>query len=197
MVSPTVISSSLPIPRDNSAGASCSHRLGVFDDYLEHCHRSCSHWKDWDKLLFCVQQNDLNQVKSLILDHGVSPTYSNPMKQSALHIAAGYGHVECLEFLLHNLSDVDDKDQAINAQNRLSGATPLHCCLQKSTTGVVEASVRRMACVHLLMQAGARTDIPDAHGKTALDYWKEQDLQDESLSMASLHLLNNSNQIVV
>ena len=199
MTTPTLVcSSSAPLARDVDGGG-CSHHLGVFDDYLEHCHRSCSHWKDWDKLLFCVQQNKLDEVKRLVLERDVSPTYSNPMKQSALHIAASYGHVECLEFLLQQIPKfTDNSSDAINAPNRLSGATPLHCCLQKIAPGSTEASTRRMACVHLLMRAGARTDVPDARGKTPLDYWKEQDyLQDESLSLTSLQLLNNSNQIVV
>jgi ankyrin repeat protein len=196
MTTPVATSLTYQDARSHSGGGGCSHHLGVFDDYLEHCHRSCSNLKDSDQLLFCVQQNNLEAVEKLVLEGGVSPVYSNPMKQSALHIAARYGHVECLQFLLQQIQKNGNIAGVINAQNRLCGATPLHCCLQKTTNTEAEAS-RHMACVHLLMQAGARIDVPDAEGKTPLDFWREQDARDESLSLTSLSLLNGSNQVAV
>jgi ankyrin repeat protein len=104
------------------------------------------------------------------------------MKQSALHIAARYGHVECLEFVLQRIPH-ENRIKAVNSKNRLSGATPLHCCLQKNNAAVVvesgkkkisqESLSRRMATVRLLIQAGANLEAQDAAGKTPLDYWKE------------------------
>jgi ankyrin repeat protein len=134
---------------------SCHHRFGVFDDYLKHCHESCSRYSDWHRLLFACQQNKLDIVQQLIEEGGVDPSYSNPMKQSALHIAARYGHVECLEYLLQRIP-YENRTQAVNSKNRLSGATPLHCCLQKNASGKNE-----------------KTKESDAAGKTPLDFLKE------------------------
>jgi ankyrin repeat protein len=161
-------------------------------------------------LLFACQQNKTDLVNQLIQTEGVDPCYSNPVGQSALHIAAGWGHVECLSLLLKHLkvtaTSTDSRNSvvqnAINAKNTLTGATPLHCCLQKNyskatnTTNTIESSSdhngssdshkndsnegpddprvhRRLACVHLLIEAGADLEIKDMHGKTPVDYWKE------------------------
>jgi ankyrin repeat protein len=166
-----------------SSSRSCSHHSNVFDDYLEHCHRACSKFHDWDRLLFACQQNKLPQIKELVLEQGVDPFYSNPMKQSALHIAARNGHVECLDFLLnechHNIHDTSDKKKAaVNAKNLLSGATPLHCCfhtakpISKGHDDDQYQMERRIACAHLLIRAGAQINVLDAAGKTPLQYWR-------------------------
>jgi hypothetical protein len=154
---------------------SCQHVMGVFDDYLKHCHESCSRYSDWDRLLFACQQNKREIVRHLIEEGGVDPSYCNPMKQSALHIAAGYGHVECLEYVLQRIPH-ENRIHVVNSKNRLSGATPLHCCLQKNASGKKERNQesisRRMASVRLLIQAGANLEVQDATGKTPLDYWE-------------------------
>jgi ankyrin repeat protein len=157
-----------------SSSHSCNHHVGVFDDYLKHCHESCSRYSDWDRLLFACQQNKLDVVQHLIEEGGVDPSYSNPMKQSALHIAARYGHVQCLEYLLQRIPS-EQRVVAVNAKNRLSGATPLHCCLQRTVKGDSDEELRSrlMAGVLLLVQAGADMSIPDLTGKTPLDYWKQ------------------------
>ncbi|KAG7343478.1 ankyrin repeat domain protein [Nitzschia inconspicua] len=157
-----------------SSHSSCHHHMGVFDDYLKHCHEGCSRYCDWDRLLFACQQNKLDLVQHLITEGGVDPSYSNPMKQSALHIAARYGHIECLEYLLQNIPS-DRLTDVVNSKNRLSGATPLHCCLQKALNehGDDLLRSRLVACALRLVQVGADLTMVDAMGKTPLDYWKE------------------------
>jgi len=171
----------------SSSSSSCS----VFDDYLAHCQRESP--LGWDRLLFACQQNKIELVRYLVDQEGVAPFYKNPVGQSALHIAARYGHVECLSFLLSCLPSTDEEheqvneqghEDVVNAQNRLTGATPLHSCLQtktphKNSNGTSldeytqEQLARRLTCAHLLIQAGANLEIPDHTGKTPLEYWRE------------------------
>ena len=55
---------------------------------------------------------------------------------------------------------------AVNAQNKMTGATPLHCTAQ-SGKGSIE---RRIQCVKLLIAHGADLSKPDFFGKTAAEY---------------------------
>jgi ankyrin repeat protein len=56
---------------------------------------------EWDRLLSACQNNDLNLVRKLVVDEGVSPSHSNRVGQSALHIATFGGHGK--KFLPHTL----------------------------------------------------------------------------------------------
>jgi ankyrin repeat protein len=138
--------------------------------------------------LYAVQRNDVEEVRTLLREDKVPRSYANPVGQSAVHIAAGYGHWESLRLLL--LMEEDDKETLssssssssssivstwtlVNSKNRLSGSTPLHCCLQKRPNGTVD-KVRRLACVHLLVQAGADLGVPEgSSGRTPVQYWRD------------------------
>jgi ankyrin repeat protein len=127
----------------------------------------------------------------LLSEERIPPYYTNPMGQSAIHIAAQYGHLECLKCLLLSSSLLLEgrqaaaaapigaiEDDVVNSKNRLKGATPLHCCLYKAPASQQEKA-RRLACVHLLINAGASLEIvEDSTGKTALQYWKENGYDD-------------------
>jgi Ankyrin repeat len=76
----------------------------------------------------------------------------------------------------------------VDASNMLTGATPLHCCLQHKTLshGTINAKMQskrsktnRMACVRLLVQAGADWNAPDMEGRTPLDYYDEDDEEED------------------
>jgi ankyrin repeat protein len=56
---------------------------------------------DWDRLFSACQMNDPNLVRQLVVDEGVSPSHSNRVGQSALHIAALWGHGKA--YLPHTL----------------------------------------------------------------------------------------------
>ena len=70
--------------------------------------------------------------------------------------------MEAVEALLEHKANV-------NAQNTMTGATPLHCAAQ-SMKGTVE---RRMECIDLLIAHGADVSKPDFFGKTAAEYSDE------------------------
>lgn len=78
--------------------------------------------------------------------------------------------VEAVEALLQHQA-------AVNAQNSMTGATPLHCTAQ-SAKGTV---LRRMECIDLLIANGADVSKPDFFGKTAADYC---DIQEDGPLMA-------------
>lgn len=58
---------------------------------------------------------------------------------------------------------------AVNVQNNLTGATPLHCVVQ-SMKGVKS---RRMQCMDLLIANGADVSQPDMFGKVAAEYCQD------------------------
>lgn len=154
----------------------------VFDDVLAHR----SH-PEWDRLLFaCCHRNNVGEVQRLLVDEGIDPSHANPVGQSALHVAAWYGHFETVNVLLQHGAKVD-------AANALTGATPLHCCLQHNhnrrpadnnnnnitCAKLLRAAQRndrhcRLECVRLLVRAGAAWDATDMMGKTPLDYYSEE-----------------------
>lgn len=119
---------------------------------------------EWDRILRSAMKNDSLGIRRLVEEEGVSPSHSNAVKQSALHIAAIWGNVEALEELLKHTAEV-------NAQNTMTGATPLHCATQ-SMKGEFP---RRLMCVERLIAAGANVDVADFFGKLAGDYLTEGD----------------------
>ena len=108
---------------------------------------------EWDMLLSAAQKNRPDLIAEMIETGGVNPSHSNGVGQSAVHIAALWGHHESLEALV-------SRGASVNAQNNLSGATPLHMVAQslKSTVG------RRLRCAELLVAHGARVDQRDHFG---------------------------------
>lgn len=71
--------------------------------------------------------------------------------------------VEAVEALLEHKANV-------NAQNNMTGATPLHCAVQ-SMKGTLE---RRIECVDRLIAYGADVSIADFFGKTASEYCDDE-----------------------
>ena len=51
---------------------------------------------EWDMLLSAAQKNDPVKIRTLITKEGVSASHANRVGQSALHIAALWGHGEFL-----------------------------------------------------------------------------------------------------
>ena len=47
---------------------------------------------EWDQLLSASQKNLPDTIHSLVVDEGVDPSHANRVGQSALHIAALWGH---------------------------------------------------------------------------------------------------------
>ncbi len=112
---------------------------------------------EWDRLLSCAQKNNANEIQRLIAQ-GVSPSHSNAINQSALHIACLWGNIAATQVLLTHSADV-------KAQNRITGASPLHSCVQSSKT----PAMNRVKCAELLIEAGADVHLKDLYGMTPLD----------------------------
>ena len=106
------------------------------------------------RLLSAAQQNDAEQVRALV-ESGISATFANTVGQTALHIAALWGSAEACAALLRHGAD-------LNAQNALSGATPLHMAASSN-----KDLGRRVECARLIVEAGADLTIVDYENKTA------------------------------
>jgi ankyrin repeat protein len=122
---------------------------------------------EYDRLLVACQKNDVELVRELLLEEGVNPSHANPAGQSALHISAWWAHVDCLLLLLEQGANV-------HAANSLTGATPLHGCIQSSKASLVKS--RRLQCIDLLLRGGADPNAKDKLGKRPLDYLAESDI---------------------
>jgi ankyrin repeat protein len=113
---------------------------------------------EWDRLLSAAQKNNVQEIHRLIKDHNVSPSHANAFGQSALHIACLWGNKEAVEALLSHGANV-------KAQNRITGATPLHSCVQSSKL----PSMNRVECARMLFENGADAHLKDLYDMTALD----------------------------
>ena len=112
---------------------------------------------EWDMLLSAAQKNRPELIAEMIDIGGVNPSHSNAVGQTALHIAALWGHHESVEALATRGANV-------NAQNDMSGASPLHMVAQ-SLKSTLE---RRLRCAEVLIAHGARVDQTDHNGMMPL-----------------------------
>ena len=81
---------------------------------------------EWDLLLSAAAQNDLPKMRELVEGPLQVPVlHTNGVGQSALHIAALWGHAPIVQYLLAHGADV-------NAVNSIQGFTPLHSALSSS-----------------------------------------------------------------
>lgn len=113
---------------------------------------------EWDKLLIAAQKNLPDIIKDLVQNKGVSASHSNVINQSALHIACLWGNVEATKALL-------EEGASVSMQNTISGATPLHSCIQSSK----EPNLNRLECAKLLIEYGADVHQKDNFGLRPLD----------------------------
>jgi ankyrin repeat protein len=132
---------------------------------------------EWDRLLSSAQKNNAAEIRRLITEENVSPSHSNAINQSALHIACLWGNIDAVQALLSHSAD-------IKAQNRITGASPLHSCAQSSKT----PAMNRVKCAELLIDAGADVHLKDLYGLTPLEYLEAEaerggfDMDDEYAS---------------
>jgi len=111
-----------------------------------------------DRILSAAQKNNAEEIERLVKS-GVSPSHSNSLGQSALHIAALWGNVEAVETLLRLKASA-------NAKNWM-GCTPLFSAVQSTK----EPALNRVACAKLLIQTGNADVAPvDLYEKTPLQY---------------------------
>ena len=103
-------------------------------------------------------QNDPAQIQALITA-GASASHANGVGQTALHIAALWGNVEACTVLVKNGAN-------LNAQNTMSGGTPLHMAAGSKKDNVAG----RLKCAKLIVEAGADVTITGFDGRMA---WQE------------------------
>ncbi|KAK7793777.1 hypothetical protein R5R35_013032 [Gryllus longicercus] len=102
------------------------------------------------RLMAAAEAGDLEQILEC-LAAGVPIEATDSRRNTALHVAAGNGRWEVLEYLVCAGANV-------NARNRY-GATPLHSAAYSDTSGT---------CTAALLNAGARINVVDADGWTPL-----------------------------
>lgn len=112
----------------------------------------------WDRILSCAQQNNSDEIHRLVLEENVSPNHSNQIQQSALHVASLWGNIEAVQALLSHSANV-------KAQNQITGASPLHSCVQSSKV----PAMNRFHCAKMLIDAGADLHLKDLYGLSPLD----------------------------
>lgn len=103
-------------------------------------------------LLLATKSNYYNIVR-LLVDSGVNINYQDTNGETALHVAARYGHVECAQILLDGKADTDLAEQYF-------GWTPTHIAAVDGHVKIIE----------LLIAAGAVVNKPDLSGWNAREH---------------------------
>eukprot|EP00977_Amphora_coffeiformis_P006944 scaffold1511_cov170-Amphora_coffeaeformis.AAC.15 len=113
-------------------------------------------------LLRAAQTNRPTEILRLVKLGGVSPNHANQVGLTALHIAALWGHVDCVAMLVSK-----DIGANPNATNLLSRATPLHMLIQGRK---IREAPRLHLIIDVLLDAGADPNLADAMGRLPVDY---------------------------
>jgi ankyrin repeat protein len=106
-----------------------------------------------DAMLKAIHVPDVGAVKTLLLQ-GVGPNATDNYGVPLLHFAVRNNNVKITELLLDHGADPNQVSPA--------GFTPLMSAAEKS-----------IAVLPLLIRRGARLDLRDPHGNTALDWAKK------------------------
>jgi ankyrin repeat protein len=153
---------------------------------------------EWDCLLIACQKGDASAARRILRDHPSCNSHTNPMGQSALHIAAWWSHIQCVEILLQSGADAT----AVNS----FGSTPLHECLQSNKVHRSNNAKRRrrIECVSLLLQGKADAHAFDVLGRVPLECFVVADQDDvadhveiEELIFAHDKAINNPLQTIL
>ena len=103
--------------------------------------------------LLAAAKKGHTDICGLLLENGSDVNEIHPVtKYSALHDAAGFGHVALVEALLSWGAAVDPQDHV--------GFTPLHAACQEG----------HLPCVLALLKAGASVTLPVREGRVAIHF---------------------------
>ena len=117
-----------------------------------HKHRSKS-----SEVLALATKENFVQIVKLLVAAGVDLDYQDDQGETALHVAAGFGHVDCAKTLLDGSNN--QKASTEKAENSF-GWTPLFIACVDGQIGIVE----------LLASAGADLERLDVSGWTAKEH---------------------------
>lgn len=143
-------------------------------------------------LLHAVNQGDVEQCQSLILEGRASVEYRNSLGETCLHVAAERGRASVTELLLAYGADPN-----VTRLAPYGGQSPLHVAVRQGHVAVVTALLARLAdanlldaagksplhdavlrgdatLVHLLLRSGASPLATDVMRKTPRDYAVER-----------------------
>lgn len=138
---------------------------------------------EWDLLLSYARKDLPEEIRRLVYGPvGCDPSHSNPVGQTALHVASLWGSLDAATELLHAGADP-------NARNRITGASPLHMAVKGFTGGGGPGGrrtdeARMIAVVDALIASGADRAQPDNYGATPLDQL-EADMEESSMPSPS------------
>ncbi|XP_075700196.1 ankyrin repeat domain-containing protein 35 [Rhinoderma darwinii] len=108
-------------------------------------------WNRHDQKFWeAVEKGDTKKVSSLLSKKQIRATKTGPIGQSAFHVAASRGLVDCVSVILSHKVEINAKTD--------DGCTALH----------LAASNCHPECVKLLLQRGAHEDSIDFHSRTPL-----------------------------
>ncbi|XP_073242284.1 uncharacterized protein [Porites lutea] len=147
-------------------------------------HHSSADWTKYDeRLIECVESEDLEKLRVTLGKKGTSAVKVDPNGTTALHTACLKGSVECLDVLLEEQPDLSSVDKL--------GCSPLHVAAQSGKTECVDRILqhkvhvgtqdgRKMTalhhaaakghkdCVELLVSSNAPLNGKDKDGRTPL-----------------------------
>ncbi|KAI9483408.1 MAG: ankyrin repeat-containing domain protein [Benjaminiella poitrasii] len=111
-------------------------------------------------LMLAACRNDQDDMLEDILKEGdFDINHTDPLGDTALHYAARFGSLTCMEMLLH-VPNVD-----VNLKNKKEGNTPLHLSIQYEDDPEVAIGMAA-----LLIDAGADPRVKNKAGHTVSDY---------------------------
>ncbi|KAK6476960.1 uveal autoantigen with coiled-coil domains and ankyrin repeats-like [Huso huso] len=142
---------------------------------------------DWnkydDRLMKAVERGEVDKVSATLSKKGVNPTKLNVEGQSAFHLAASRGHLDCLNIMLGHHVDVTAADATGKNALHLASRNGQSLCVQKllqhnCPTGNVDLQGRTAlhdaviagcsSSVKLLCDSGASVNAKDFDGRTPL-----------------------------
>ncbi|KAI8051074.1 ankyrin repeat-containing domain protein [Gilbertella persicaria] len=124
---------------------------------------------DNDLLLAACRNDQDEMLQDILKEQDYDINYADPLGDTALHYAARFGSLTCLELLL------EQPGIQVNARNKKEGNTPLHLAVQYEDDPEVA-----VAMVSALLDKGADPRLKNKANSSAADYvvGRQDDMRD-------------------
>jgi uncharacterized protein len=123
-----------------------------------------------DTPLVAAASLQADEVALLYIDHGANILHAGCHGGTALHWAAWCGRERLVKRLIIENAPVNRKCVAFKG-------TPLLWAVHGYKFGGSKNRHRQIQCVHMLLQAGADKNIPNAEGTRAVEFLGEEDVE--------------------